>query len=103
MVLRITISEGTRSRAILKLEGKIRAEWADLLEEECAGLLRTWSSVSLDLACVSFVDQAGVEALGRLSRAGAEILCPPGPVASVLEAEGIPVAREAEAMNGGRA
>jgi hypothetical protein len=41
--------------------------------------------LSLDLAGVSFVDRAGVEALGRLSRLGIEIRCRSGPVACVLE------------------
>ena len=94
MVLRITVSEGSRTRATLKLEGSVRAEWADLLERECSGLLRTWDAVSIDLAAVSFVDRAGVEVRGRLRRAGAEIRCPPGPVASVLESEGVRVARD---------
>jgi anti-anti-sigma regulatory factor len=47
--------------------------------------------VSLDLAGVTFVDQAGVRTLGRLSRTGVEIRCRPGAVASVLEGEGIRV------------
>jgi anti-anti-sigma regulatory factor len=91
MVLRITIGEETRSQAVLKLEGNVRGEWADLLESECAELLRTWDVVSLDLAGVGFVDRAGLQVLGRLHRAGVEIRCPCGPVASVLEGEGISV------------
>jgi anti-anti-sigma regulatory factor len=75
----------------LTLEGSIAAEWAALLERECSELLRNRSGVSLDLAAVTFIDRAGVGALGRLSRAGAEIRCRSGPVASVLEGEGIPV------------
>jgi len=50
--------------------------------------------VRLDLAGVAFVDRAGVAALERLSRAGAEICCRSGPVASVLEGEGIRVTRD---------
>ena len=37
---------------------------------------------------------AGVQALERLSRAGVEIRCRPGPVASVLEGEGIRVTQK---------
>jgi riboflavin biosynthesis pyrimidine reductase len=47
-------------------------------------LLRSRRALSLDLAAVTFVDRAGVETLERLSRAGVEIRCRPGPVASVL-------------------
>ncbi len=103
MVLRVTITEGSRSRATLKLEGSVRAEWADLLERECSDLLRTWGSVSVDLASVRFVDRAGVEALARLDRAGVEIRCPSGPVASVLESEGIRVTGNPDGENDGPA
>ena len=101
-MLRITRDEGSRSRATLRLEGSVAAEWAALLERECSDLLRSFGSVSLDLASVSFVDQAGVEALERLSRAGVEIRCPSGPVASVLEAEGVRVTWDADRDAGGR-
>jgi anti-anti-sigma regulatory factor len=99
VTLRITRLQGLPSRAKLKLEGRVAAQWAALLERECSGLLRSRRSVSLDLADVSFVDRAGVEALGRLSRSGVEIRCRSGPVASVLEAEGVPVEREADDVN----
>ena len=91
MVLRITREEGSRSRSTLKLEGNVVGEWAALLERECSALLRSRRAVSLDLAGVTFVDQAGVRTLGRLSRTGVEIRCRPGAVASVLEGEGIRV------------
>jgi anti-anti-sigma regulatory factor len=91
VTLRITRGEGSRSRATLKLEGRIAAEWAGLLERECGGLLRSRITVSLDLAGVTFVDQAGVHAIERLSRRGVVIRCRPGAVASVLEGEGVPI------------
>ena len=91
MTFRITREEGSRK---LKLEGRLVAEWADLLERECSDLLRPSTSVSLDLADVSFVDRAGVEALERLSRAGVEIRCPSGAVASVLLGEGVRVTHD---------
>jgi len=94
MTLRITRKEGSRSRATLKLEGSLVAEWAALLERECSDLLRVSASVSLDLAAVGFVDRAGVEALERLSRAGVEIRCPSGAVASVLSGEGVRVTHD---------
>lgn len=43
---------------------------------------------------VTFVDRAGVRTLRRLNRKGVEIRCRPGPVASVLEGEGIRVTQD---------
>jgi len=94
VTLRITRRKGSRARTTLVLEGKVAAEWAALLESECSDLLRLRLAVSLDLAGVDFVDRAGVQALGRLSRKGVEILCRRGPVASVLEGEGIRVTQD---------
>jgi anti-anti-sigma regulatory factor len=94
VTLRITRKTGSRSRAKLVLEGKVAAEWAALLERECSALLRSRRAVSLDLAGVDFVDRAGVRTLRRLSRTGVEIRCRPGPVASVLEGEGIRVTQD---------
>ena len=94
MTLRITREPETAGRATLRLEGSIVREWAALLERECADVRRSRPFVRLDLAGVAFVDRAGVAALERLSRAGAEICCRSGPVASVLEGEGIRVTRD---------
>ena len=94
MTIRITREAGSRSRATLKLEGSVIAECAALLERECSDLLRSSTSVSLNLAGVGFVDRAGVEALSRLSRAGVEIRCPSGAVASVLLGEGVRVTHD---------
>lgn len=91
MTLRITRRRGSRPRATLTLEGSITAEWAALLERECSDLLKSRPAITLDLTAVTFIDLAGVRALGRLSHGGIEIRCRPGPVASVLEGEGIPV------------
>jgi anti-anti-sigma regulatory factor len=78
------------------LEGKVAVEWAALLERECSGLLRSHPSLRLDLSGVTFVDRAGVRTLRRLSRKGVRIVCGAGPVASVLEGEGIPVTSSSE-------
>lgn len=90
-MLRITRQEEPPARITLRLEGGVAAEWASLLENECLGLLRSGRAVGLDLAGVGFVDRAGVETLVRLGRAGVDIRCRPGVVASVLEAEGVRV------------
>ena len=94
MTLRITRRRGSRSRPTLTLEGRVVAEWAALLERECSELLRSRREVVVELAAVTFVDRAGVRTLGRLSRAGVEIRCRPGAVASVLEGEGIRVTHD---------
>ena len=102
MTLRITREEGTGAQAPLRLEGRVVAEWAALLERECCGLLRARNTVSLDLTGVNFVDRVGVETLARLNRAGVEIRCRPGPVASVLEGEGVRITRGAADVDDGR-
>jgi hypothetical protein len=100
VVLRITQSHGADAGAVMRLEGRIAEESAMLLEFECKQLLQDRAEVSLDLAGVDFVDRLGLEVLGRLSHAGAEILCPSGPVASVLEGAGIPVTLEPGDLDG---
>ena len=101
VTLRITLEEESGSRAQFRLEGRLVAEWAALLERECVALLRSRCLVSLDLAGVNFVDRAGLEVLTRLSRAGVEVCCRSGPVASVLEGEGVRVTRDADDVNDG--
>jgi len=96
IMLRISRQEEPPARATLRLEGSVTAEWVALLENECLSLLRIRRAVRLDLAGVGFVDRAGVESLGRLGRAGIEIRCRPGVVASVLVAEGVRVALDTD-------
>jgi hypothetical protein len=96
VTLRITREEGSRSRALLRLEGSVVAECAALLARECLSVLRSGGAVSLDLVGVNFV-----EALEWLSRAGVEIRCRSGPVASVLEGEGVRLTRDADDVNDG--
>ena len=101
MTLRITREEGSRHRTKLWLDWSVVREWATLLEHECSCLLRASVAVSLDLTGVRIVDRAGVETLERLSRAGVEIRCRPGAVASVLEGEGIRVTWNANGEDDG--
>ncbi|MGH9870412.1 MAG: hypothetical protein ACREAA_19940 [Candidatus Polarisedimenticolia bacterium] len=101
MVMRITREQGTRSQATLKIEGTVTGEWAALMERECQNLLHSCDAVGLDLREVTFVDRAGLETLERLSRAGVEICCRFGVVASVLEAEGVRVTRVSNGVDDG--
>jgi ABC-type transporter Mla MlaB component len=98
-MLRITHEKGTRSRVTLRLEGSLVGQWAALLERECSVALGSRHTLNLDLTGVNFVDRAGVEVLERLSRAGVGIRCHPGPVASVLEGEGVAFSRGTDDRN----
>src|SRR5262245_43002342 len=89
VVLRITKGPESDSGATLELEGRIVGEGATLLERECIELLEMKAAVRLDLAGVSFVDRAGIDALRRLSGIGVEIHSRSGPLTSVLEADGV--------------
>ena len=102
MVLGITRERSSPERTTLRLEGRLVAEWAAILERECSTLHHAGRAVSLDMTQVGFVDRAGIEALARLSRQGVEIRCRPGLVASVLEGELIPVVREPDGGDNGR-
>jgi len=64
-VLRITQVISTASLVTLKVEGRIAAEWVEVLERECLRWLETGRRVDLDFAEVSTIDHAGVAMLGR--------------------------------------
>jgi anti-anti-sigma regulatory factor len=102
-LLRIQRYDVNADTVTLVLQGSIVAEWADLLERECAELVRSKSRVVLDLSDVVFIGRYGVEALGRLVRAGARVIgCPPV-IAAMLEQEGIQVRRPSEVAQNGQA
>jgi anti-anti-sigma regulatory factor len=92
-VLRIQRNDVNARTVTLALQGRIVAEWADLLERECADVMRSKLRVVLDLSEVVFIGRHGVETLGRLGRAGVRFTgCTPL-VAAMLEQEGITVRR----------
>jgi hypothetical protein len=88
-MLRITYDYLSIDRATLRLDGILGADWTDLVERECSGLVRAGVTVTLDLLGVVFVDRAGVETLLRLGHSGVAIRCRSGALAGVLEAEGV--------------
>ena len=88
-MLRIQRHDTNGHTVVLNLQGRIVAEWADLLERECAEPMRSGLHVVLDLSEVVLISRVGVEALGRLVRAGARVIgCTPL-VGAMLEQEGI--------------
>lgn len=91
LMLRITVMAAPDALRVLKLEGHVDREGGALLERECASWIAAGAAIALDLSSVRFVDRSGTAALGRLGRAGVEIRCRSGVVASVLESEGIEI------------
>src|SRR5262245_37051007 len=74
-------------------QGRIVAEWAELLELECEQLSRWGFRVVLDLSEVNVIGRSDFELLRRLYRAKVEITgCSPLD-AAMLAREGIPAAR----------
>lgn len=73
-VLRLTPTRNGSTRPLLKAEGRLVGEWADLLESECAALVGATGALDLDLGGLIDVDARGLEVLRRLQR---------GPVALV--------------------
>ena len=96
MVLRITRDDETASGVKLRLDGRLVEPWASLVEQECSSALRSARAVTVDLSGVAFVDRTGIEALGRLDRAGVAIRGCSDLVASILAADGIRAERSAD-------
>ena len=71
MTTRITQLEGrvANGQALLRVEGTLGREDAELLEQVCTDLkAQTGASVTVDLTDISFLDQAGASVLARLRR-----------------------------------
>jgi len=88
-MLRILRDDADAHTATLVLEGRLVAEWVELLEYECLSLIVSGLGVALDLSGVVFIGRSGVAALGRLDKVGVQITgCSPL-IAAMLEQEGI--------------
>lgn len=85
MMLKITKIQESRSDVLLKLEGKITAQWAALLDGECRVLLQENKAVHLDCSHVDFIDARGVEVLNSLPRTQVTLISAPGFVTELLE------------------
>ncbi len=73
-MLRITKVDESPTLVTMKLEGKIASDWVSLLERECLGVLQEKRKVVLDLSDVRFVDEGGVEMLGRMTAEGIHVI-----------------------------
>jgi len=85
MMLKITKIQESRSDVLLKLEGKITAQWAALLDGECRSFLRQEKTVCLDCSHVDFIDATGVEVLNNLPRRQVTLMSAPGFVTELLQ------------------
>ena len=88
MMLKITKIQESRSDVLLKLEGKITAEWAALLDGECRVFLQEKKAVYLDCSHVDFIDARGVEVLNSLPQTQVTLMSAPGYVTELLQIGG---------------
>ncbi len=65
-MLRIEKVGDDAATVILKLEGRIVAQWVTVLDEECQRVLRRPTPLVLDVAGVTFVDRDGVAMLRKM-------------------------------------
>lgn len=87
-MLKITTIQESGSDVLLKLEGKITAQWAALLDGECRSFLRQKKLVYLDCSQVDFIDQRGVEVVNNLPPARVTLISAPGFVTELLQIGG---------------
>ena len=77
-MLRLTRTQERPHQVTLKAEGRMVAEWVDLLEAECLELASGERQVLLDLGDVSYLDRHAVEILRRLTNGQISIVnCSP--------------------------
>jgi len=88
MMLKISKIQESKSDVLLKLEGKITAEWANLLDGECRALLQEKKALYLDCSNVDFIDAGGVKVLNNLLRTQVTLISAPGYVTELLQIGG---------------
>jgi STAS domain-containing protein len=87
-MLKITTVEEEGRTVRLKLEGKVTAQWAALLDGECQSFLRRGKTVLLDCAGVDFLDEQGIDVLRRLPLDHVTLISAPGFVTELLQTGG---------------
>ena len=65
-MLKITTIHETAHAVDLRLDGKITAQWAALLERECRAHLDRRKAIRIDCANVDFIDAFGIRVLNNL-------------------------------------
>ncbi len=87
-MLKITKVQESGNDVLLKLEGKITAQWASLLDGECRAYLRQHKAVYLDCSHVDFIDAMGVEVLNNFPLPHVTLMSAPGFVTELLQIGG---------------
>lgn len=89
-MLRITPVSKDKGTVMLKLEGKIHADWASLLEQECLRLVHQRKRVLLDFSGVSYVDPDGIAVVRNFPNGHIQIINCPRFIAELLDRGGQP-------------
>lgn len=87
-MLKITKVQENGRTVQLKLEGKVTAQWAALLDGECRSFLRRGKTVLLDCAAVDFLDEQGITVLRHLPAKDVTLISAPGFVTELLQTGG---------------
>lgn len=83
-MLRITTTIDEQFTCVLKLEGKLMADWISELQEACRQARAKSGRLQLDLSGLSFVDAPGIITLRELVRQGVAIVTPSPFVSELL-------------------
>lgn len=77
-MLRISTIQNEGTSVVLRLEGKLLEPWIDELQHACRVACERTTSVTIDLAGLTFVDAPGAIALRDLERRGVKLVgCSP--------------------------
>ena len=87
-MLKITKVQENGRTVRLRLEGKVTAQWAALLDGECRSFLRHGKKVVLDCAGVDFLDEQGIDVLRHLPLKYVTLISAPGFVTELLQTGG---------------
>lgn len=87
-MLKITTVAERPQSVRLRLDGKITAQWAILLDGVCRAYLQRQKAVELDCANVDFIDARGVDVLNALARGNVVLQGAPSFITQMLESGG---------------
>lgn len=92
-MLKITTLRCNGLACILKLEGRLMADWVDELHATCRAAGASSRLLGLDLSGLSFADQPGSSALRELILQGASLTCVTPLMLELLELDDTKVQR----------